>query len=122
MKSEMEKYREQMMEEKWIKFREQLSKNPSRKDILSFINDNEWTDRQKKTIMKHMNSIDSLLTRDLKDENDLQRLNDDKAIVDCDLMSGMTNFDVTPEFNILIDFINIQFGIESRQARFKFKR
>jgi hypothetical protein len=103
----------------WVKYMCQLSENKSIKDIVEYINSVSWTDRQKKTIMSYSRIVlgNGLSTTYFMNQLDYRMLYDDKALIDCDLMLGMTRFDVTPELNILLGLINLHFGVESRKSK-----
>ena len=103
----------------WVKYMCQLAENKSIKDIVDYINSVSWTDRQKKTIMSYSRIVlgNGLSTTYFMNNLDYRMLYDDKALVDCDLMLGMTRFDVTPELNILLGLINLHFGVESRKSK-----
>src|SRR3990170_4669641 len=103
----------------FIKFIKQLAENKSTKDIVNYINLVEWTDRQKRTIMAYAKIVlgDGLSTTYIGNPRDYRMLYDDKALIDCDLPLGMTRFDITPEFNILLGLISLHFGLESRKSR-----
>jgi hypothetical protein len=103
----------------WIKWMVKLSENKSLQDIVDYINGCEWTDRQKKTIMAYSRIVlgDGLSTTYFMDQHDYDMFYDDKAMIDCKLTLGMTVFDITSEFNILIGLIDLHFGIESRKSR-----
>ena len=109
----------QYYDNEWIKWIARLSENKSLKDIVDYINGGTWTDRQKKTIMSYARIVlgDGLSTTYFMNERDYAMFYDDKALIDCDLTLGMTVFDLTPEFNILIGLINLHFGIESRKSK-----
>ncbi len=103
----------------WVKYMCQLSENKSIGDIVDYINSVSWTDRQKKTIMSYSRIVlgNGLSTTYFMNNLDYRMLYDDKALIDCDLMLGMTRFDVTPELNILLGLINLHFGVESRKSK-----
>jgi len=109
----------QGFDNEWIKFFSEIAKNKSLDDIVKYIGAVFWTDRQKRTIMAYARTVlgDGLSTTFISTHTDYLRLYDDKAMIDCDLTLGMTTFDLTPEFNILIGLINLHFGIESRKSR-----
>ena len=103
----------------WVKFMSQLSKNRSVKDIAEYISKVHWSRRQRKTIMAYSQVIlgDIFATTNFRDRLDYMRLYDDKALIDCDLTIGLTRFDLTPEWNILIGMINIHFGAVTRMSK-----
>lgn len=103
----------------WIKFLSVLAENDSLKDIVDFIQTTTWTDRQKIKIMVYSKVILSrgLSTTYITGMTDFRRLQDDFTLVDCNLILGMTVFDITPEFNILVDMIKMHFGIEIRRSK-----
>ena len=102
----------------WIKFMSNLAKNETLQDIVDYIESVYWTDRQKKTIMAYAKVVlgRNLSTTYFRNYTDYRMLYDDKALIDCSLTIGMTCFDITPEFNILIGMVNLHFGIESRKS------
>jgi len=106
-------------ENEWVKFMSQLSKNKSVKDISEFISSVHWSRRQKKTIMAYSQIIlgDVFATTNFQNPNDYRMLYDDKALIDCDLSVGLTRFDLTPEWNILLGMINVHFGAVSRMSK-----
>lgn len=110
---------QQQFDNEWIKFMSNLAKNESAKDVVDYIDSLVWTTRQKKTIMAYAKVMmgRGLSTTFFTGYTDYRMLYDDKALVDCDLPLGMTRFDVTPEFNLLIGMINLHFGIESRRSK-----
>jgi len=103
----------------WVKFMSQLSKNKSVKDIADYINDVHWSRRQRKTIMAYCRIIlgDGFATTKFEDPRDYRMLYDDKSLIDCDLTVGLTRFDLTPEWNILLGMINLHFGAISRMSK-----
>lgn len=103
----------------WIKFLDKLSENESVEDIVDFIKETDWTDRQRIKIMAYGRILlgRSLSTTYIVNLRDYQRLYDDFALVDCMLPLGMTRFDITPEFNMLVAMIKMQFGLASRMSR-----
>lgn len=106
-------------ENEWVKFMSQLSKNSSVKDIADYINSVHWSRRQKKTIMSYSQVIlgNIFSTTKFENERDYRMLYDDKALIDCDLTVGLTRFDLTPEWNILLGMITIHFGAVSRMSK-----
>ena len=110
---------EGLYENEWVKFMSELSKNKSVKDIVVYIDSVHWSRRQQKTIMAYCKVIlgDVFSTTNFHDPNDYRMLYDDKALIDCDLTVGLTRFDLTPEWNILIGMINIHFGAVSRMSK-----
>jgi len=103
----------------WVKFMSELSKNRSVKDIVDYISAVHWSRRQQKTIMAYCRIIlgDIFSTTNFQDPKDYRMLHDDKALIDCDLTVGLTRFDLTPEWNILIGMINIHFGAAARMSK-----
>lgn len=109
----------QEYDNEWIKFLSELSQNESVEDILDFIKDNEWSDRQRSTI-KHYTKVvlgRGLSTTFITSQIDYLMLKDDKALIDCDIPLGMTTYDMTPEFNILMGMVRLHFNIESRKSK-----
>lgn len=109
----------QYYDNEWIKLLSQLAENKSIKNIVQYIEGGTWTDRQKKTIMSYARIVlgNGLSTTFFTNENDYRMFYDDKALIDCDLTLGMTTFDLTPDFNILLGLINLHFGVESRKSK-----
>lgn len=103
----------------WIKFLAKLAENDSIKDIVNFIEATKWTDRQRFKIMAYCRVMlgRGLSTTYITGMNDYRRLYDDFTLTDCNLLLGMTRFDITPEFNLLIDMVHLHFGIESRRSK-----
>lgn len=103
----------------WIKFLAQLAENDSIKDIVNFINLTQWTDRQKIKIEAFCKVTlgRGLSTTYLTGMTDYRRLMDDFEIIEAELLIGMTRFDVTPEFNLLVDMVKMHFGLESRRSK-----
>lgn len=126
-RGELTEYEKQLIESggvgqydnEWIKFVNKLSKNQSIREIAEYIEETQWTDRQKKTIMAYAKVVlgDGLSTTYFVNYTDYMMCYDDKALIDCDLPLGMTRFDITPEFNLLIGLINLHFGIETRKSK-----
>ncbi len=101
-----------------IKYYRKISKNQSIQHITEFIESVHWTDRQSKKLIKYAQVMlgDSLSTTYFRNMRDYQMFYDDKAMMDIDLVVGMTNFDITEEFLLVIDMINYHVGIESRKS------
>jgi len=109
----------QEFDNEMIKFLRELAKNESVKDIVAFIEANDWTDRQKSTIMHYAKIVlgRNLSTTFITSNVDYLMLKDDKALIDCDIPLGMTTYDMTPEFNILMGMVRLHFNIESRKSK-----
>ncbi len=109
---------ERNYDNEWIEYIAKLAKNQSTKDIASFIEAVDWTDRQKRTIMHYARIIlgDGLSTSFINGDYGFQRMKDLKALTDCDLTLGMTTFDITPEFNILRGMIDLHFELELNKS------
>lgn len=103
----------------WVKFMSELSKNKSLNDIVDYIKSVHWSRRQKNTLMSYCRIVlgDVFSTTKFEDDHDYRMLYDDKALIDCDLTVGLTRFDLSPEWNILIGMINIHFGASSRMSK-----
>lgn len=108
---------ENNFDNEFLKYIAQLAENKSIGDIIDFIERGRWTDNQKRVIMSYAKIIlgNGLSTSYLM-PNSYQNLFDNKALVDCDLSLGMTTFDLTPEFNILLGLINVHFELESNKS------
>lgn len=115
----MDEFTQTQYDNEWVKFMSQLSKNNSVKDIADYISKVHWSRRQKQTIMAYSQVIlgNSFATTRFTDHRDYRMLYDDKALIDCDLTVGLTRFDLTPEWNILIGMINIHFGAVARMSK-----
>ena len=109
----------QAYDSEWIKFMREISKNENLVDIVGFIDGCTWTDRQKKTIMFYCRNLlgRNFSTTLITSKRDYLMLYDDKALVNCDIALGLTNFDVTPEFNILLGMIDLHFGVAARNSK-----
>lgn len=103
----------------WVRFMHELAKNKSLQDIVNYIESVHWSRRQRKTIMSYARIIlgDIFSTTNFINPHDFRLLQDDKALVDCDLTIGLTRFDLSPEWNILINMINIHFGAAARMSK-----
>ena len=103
----------------WVKFLSDLSKNKSVDDIVSYINSVHWSRRQKNTLMSYCQVLlgNRFSTTNFQDPHDYRMLYDDKALIDCDLTVGLTRFDLSPEWNVLIGMINIHFGAAARMSK-----
>lgn len=103
----------------YVKFMNQLSKNESMKELVSFINSVHWSRRQKVTLMAYCRVLmgNRFSTTNFTDQRDYRMLFDDKALIDCDLTVGLTRFDLTPEWNILLGMITIHFGADARMSK-----
>jgi hypothetical protein len=102
-----------------VKYMCQLSENKSIGNIINYINSVKWTDRQKENIKSYSLIVlgNGLSITYFINNLDYRMLYDDKAMIDCDLMLGMTRFDVTQELNILRGMIDLHFGVESRKSK-----
>ena len=103
----------------WVKFMAQLSQNESMKDMIDYINAVHWSRRQRKTIMSYCRILmgNRFATTNFTDQRDYRMLFDDKSLIDCDLTVGLTRFDLTPEWNILLGMITIHFGASARMSK-----
>lgn len=103
----------------WIKFLAKLAENDSLKDIVEFVEKTEWTDRQKAKIMSYSKIMlgRGLSTTYITGMTDYRRLQDDFNLVEAEVIFGMTTFDITPEFNMLMDQIRFHFGVETRRSK-----
>ncbi len=108
----------------WVRFINQLSKNESLQKIAYFASGSKFTYRAKRKIISYTYALlgRNLAVTFIKDEHDRNILYCDKAVIDSVLKLGMTNFDVTPEFEMICDMISFQFSVMCMQATGGFER
>lgn len=95
----------------WVKLMNQLSKNESLKDFVSYINSCYWSRRQKVTII-HVCKIllgNRFSTTYIDTEKEMYIMKDYKDLVLCNLPINLTRFDLTPEFSVLISMLEAHF-------------
>jgi len=108
----------------WVRFVNQLSKNEGLSKIAIFAKESNFTLRAKRKIIAYTyaalgRNLSVTFVRDHADRNLLQC---DKAVIDSVLKLGLTNFDVTPEFEMICAMISQQFDIMLLQATGGFER
>ncbi len=103
----------------WIKFLSVLSENDSLKDIVDFIKSTEWTTRQKSKIIAFSKVMLSrgISTTYITGMNDYKMLQDDYTMAECLIPLGMVVYDQTPEFNLLMQMIKMQFNVGIRRSK-----
>jgi len=105
-------------ENEWVRFLALLSDDSSLGPLISYIESVELTDRAKAKLQIY---IITLLDKEfaisrLENREDYMKLMDDKYILDADLPLGLTRFDITPEFQHILDLVRIKFGIKIRRS------
>lgn len=108
----------------WVRFLNQLSADETTKSMADYIRIAPLTRRAKYKLMIY---IKTLLDREftmsnILDQNDMTSLNLDKLLIDADLTLGLTRFDLSPEFQHIVNLVRIKFGIKSRRSLFGFER
>ena len=105
-------------ENEWVRFLARLSEDSSLGPLVSYIESIALTDRAKTKLQIY---IITLLDKEfaisrLENREDYMKLMDDKYILDADLPLGLTRFDITPEFQHVLDLVRIKFGIKIRRS------
>ena len=108
----------------WVRFLNQLSADETTKSMADYIRIAPLTRRAKYKLMIY---IKTLLDREFSmsnvvDSKDMDMLNLDKLLIDADLPLGLTRFDMSPEFQHIINLVRIKFGIKTRRSLFGFER
>jgi hypothetical protein len=108
----------------WVRFLNQLSADETTKSMADYIRIAPLTRRAKYKLMIY---IKTLLDREftmsnITDQNDMVSVNLDKLLIDADLTLGLTRFDLSPEFQHIINLVRIKFGIKSRRSLYGFER
>lgn len=108
----------------WVRFLNQLSADETTKSLADYIRIAPLTRRAKYKLMIY---IKTLLDREFSmsnvvDSKDMDSLNLDKILIDADLPLGLTRFDMSAEFQHVINLVRIKFGIKTRRSLFGFER
>lgn len=108
----------------WVRFTNQLSKNESLGKIAYYAKTCKFTPRAKKKIIMYCYALlgRNLAVTYIKNEHMWNILNADKAVIDSTLKLGLTNFDITDQFVMIMDAISLQFTIMCDQAIGGFER
>lgn len=108
----------------WVRFINQLSKNETLNKIAYYAASCKFTPRAKRKIISYTYALlgRNLAVTYVRNEHERNMLYCDKAVLDSVLKLGMTNFDVTPEFEIIVDAISFQFSVMAFQATGGFER
>ena len=108
----------------WVKFLNTLSDDESLAMIVAYIKAVELTDRAQDRLRIYVSTLldKEFATSMILDRDDYMRLMDDKNLIDADLFMGLTRFDITPEFQHIINLIRIKFGIKIRRSFKGFER
>lgn len=108
----------------WVRFVNQLSKNESLGKIAHFAASCKFTPRAKRKIISYTYALlgRNLAVTFIRNEHERNMLYCDKAVLDAVLKLGLTNFDITPEFEIIVDMISFQFSVMAFQATGGFER
>lgn len=113
-----------IFDNEWVRFINQLSKNEALSKIAMFAADSKFTYRAKRKIITYTYALlgRNLSVTFIRNDHDRDLLYCEKAVVDSVLRLGLTNFDVTPEFETIIDLISLQFTVMIMQATGGFER
>lgn len=108
----------------WVRFLNQLSADETTKSLSDYIRIAPLTRRAKYKLMIY---IRTLLDREftmsnIADMRDMDSVNLDKLLIDADLTLGLTRFDLSPEFQHIINLVRIKFGIKVRRSLYGFER
>lgn len=108
----------------WVRFLDKLSADKALGDIVDYINLVELTDKAKKKLIVYIRTLldKEFATSRIVSNADLQKLMDHKNLIDCDLPLGLTRFDMTPEFQHVVNLLRIKFGIKVRRSMGGFER
>ncbi len=108
----------------WVRFINQLSKNETLKKIAYFASGCKFTSRAKRKIISYSYALlgRNLSVTYVRNEHDRNILYCDKSVIDAVLKLGMTNFDVTPEFEMICNQIAFQFSVMVMQSTGGFER
>lgn len=108
----------------WVRFINQLSKNETLIKIAYFAANSRFTWRAKRKIISYTYGLlgRNLAVTFVRGEHDRNILYCDKAVIDSVLKLGMTNFDLTPEFEMITNMISFQFSVMVFQATGGFER
>jgi len=108
----------------WVRFINQLSKNETLSKIAYFAANSDFTWRAKRKIISYTYGLlgRNLAVTFVRNEHDRNILYCDKAVIDSVLKLGMTNFDLTPEFEMITNQISFQFSVMVMQATGGFER
>ncbi len=108
----------------WVRFVNQLSKNETLLKIAYFAANSDFTWRAKRKIISYTYGLlgRNLAVTFIRNEHDRNILYCDKAVMDSVLKLGMTNFDVTPEYEMITNMISFQFSVMLFQATGGFER
>lgn len=108
----------------WVRFVNNLSKNETLGKIAHYAATCKFTPRAKRKIISYTYALlgRNLAVTYVRNEHERNMLYCDKAVLDAVLKLGVTNFDITPEFEIIVDMISIQFSIMTFQATGGFER
>ena len=108
----------------WVRFLDKLSADKAMGDIVDYITLVELTEKAKKKLIVYIRTLldKEFATSRIVSTSDLQRVMDDKHLIDCDLPLGLTRFDMTPEFQHIVNLLRIKFGIKLRRSMGGFER
>ncbi len=108
----------------WVRFVNQLSKNETLAKIAYFAKLSKFTSRAKRKIISYTYALlgRNLAVTFIKNDYDRNMVYCDKAMLDAVLKLGLTNFDITPEFEQIVDMISFQFTVMTFQATGGFER
>ena len=111
-------------ENEWVRFLNELSNDKSLASIVDYIKEVKLTRRSKEELKVYIRTLldKEFAISKIDNTRDLLLLHDDKNLIDADLYLGLLRYDITPEFQHIINLIRIKFGIKVRRSYGGFER
>lgn len=108
----------------WVRFLDALGKDASAMYIVDYLRSVELTDRakQKLIILTRVILDKEFAVSRIRDQADLTRLIDDRNLVEADINLGLTVFDLSPEFQHVLNLLRIKSDIKIRRSVGGFER
>jgi len=108
----------------WVRLLDVMGRDATLRPIVKYISEVDLTDRAKEKLAIYIVVLldREFATSKIRDNEDFMRLQDDKDLLDADLPLGLTRFDISPEFQHIIDLLRIKFGIKVRRSFGGFER
>lgn len=108
----------------WVRFLDALGRDSSMAHIVDYLRKVDLTDkaRNKLIVYTHILLDKEFAVSRIRDQMDLTRLMDDKNLVDADINLGLTVFDLSPEFQHVLNLLRIKFDIKIRRSVGGFER
>ena len=106
-------------ENEWVWFVDSLSTNQSLDKIAYYAMKCRFTSRAKRKIIAYTYSLlgRNLSVTQINTPHDLTRFDNDKAVIDSLLKMGLTNFDITDEFLMIVSMIQLQYDTMISQSK-----